>query len=716
MVDYSKWDNLVLSDEEENHDASSQDGIGDDEGEGEENTQGANDNRPCMCKTCRKQHDGSGQDLGSENQAAGAERRKVQGKRTQNNPPADFGIPPDLNSEQVGFMLNRLASEMGHPGGLSFSTEPPSDWPIWSGNIPSSQSSTKPSKSSTSNPFQFGGSGAPNLKTNHASTPAPTSATNVGNTGTTKQKAKAATKNKPSADQAKPPAQASASTVGSTNTSINTNTNVQNMKPGFNPSTFSFTSGNTTSPSPPAPSKTSTNKVPRFKPLYVTMDPRDDGIGLLPIFYSDPKHFVPQKNTSTGCFLDGWGITYQQGDRDPMLTARKAANKLYTNIPTPERQFVSVLMEKKRAKLEAQAPVTDQLKYCDFTIRITLLDTQVWREVCVSGGVILSVLHDKVLVPAMGWCRNYHSYVFLDGRDGAVFGPAECDAVDTERIDQYGWMAISDKECRLADILPSKDSRMLYIYDLNCGWQHEIVVLDIRPASASTGRVVALGGAGRCPPEDAMGVSGGKGNRAYAKAVREAKIDVLAAAAWNVDAERGFDANDFSMEETQKRICEALHSSASILTGTKRIHISRPTGPLGEGLERRVLEIPGVGFLTETVRKQGKDMKKLSLCWVCGTPHGLKTCNGCDRVHYCGRECQKKDWLNGHKNVCLPEGEGGGEAEKRKKEKKSGERGLSESGASDGVPSPRPRAKKGAGAKKKAGEGGANGVGGKSTL
>ena len=40
-------------------------------------------------------------------------------------------------------------------------------------------------------------------------------------------------------------------------------------------------------------------------------------------------------------------------------------------------------------------------------------------------------------------------------------------------------------------------------------------------------------------------------------------------------------------------------------------------------------------------------------CALCSTKEGkLKKCQGCKVFHYCGRECQKKHWKDGHKKEC----------------------------------------------------------------
>ena len=66
-------------------------------------------------------------------------------------------------------------------------------------------------------------------------------------------------------------------------------------------------------------------------------------------------------------------------------------------------------------------------------------------------------------------------------------------------------------------------------------------------------------------------------------------------------------------------------------------------------------EIP-VDVVTEIVQRA---LRKISIafkkvtCSVCGSPGPgrLKICSRCKSVHYCSRDCQKKDWKQ-HKGYC----------------------------------------------------------------
>ena len=111
-------------------------------------------------------------------------------------------------------------------------------------------------------------------------------------------------------------------------------------------------------------------------------------------------------------------------------------------LKTPEEQFAIALAERKQARLDAARWSAEPRFVCDYTLRVALVmsrwkDVEVspptWRRLRCSGGVTLAALADKVLLPAMGWCRNYHTHIFTDRTDGAQFGPKDSDAIDMVR-------------------------------------------------------------------------------------------------------------------------------------------------------------------------------------------------------------------------------------------------------------------------------------------
>ncbi|GAQ88114.1 hypothetical protein KFL_004020010, partial [Klebsormidium nitens] len=133
----------------------------------------------------------------------------------------------------------------------------------------------------------------------------------------------------------------------------------------------------------------------------------------------------------------------------------------------------------------------------------------------VSGGIVLNTFADKVLMPIMGWVWNFHGYVFIDHKDGCLFGPKGSDITCHLARSYYYYM--DDKEYKLGDLLTEKGARLGWLYDLGDGWRHEVEVEDIRSVSESTGTCKLLDGAGRCPPEN------GRGNWEYHETINVLK-------------------------------------------------------------------------------------------------------------------------------------------------------------------------------------------------
>ena len=111
------------------------------------------------------------------------------------------------------------------------------------------------------------------------------------------------------------------------------------------------------------------------------------------------------------------------GQRPPHACARPYAS---TPSVCPPRatirkvQFLKLVASRKAEALKAAAAVAGPFKWRNYTLRVELvcgiggktMRPRVWRSVRVSGGLTLHALHDKVLIPALGWTRNLHAYTF----------------------------------------------------------------------------------------------------------------------------------------------------------------------------------------------------------------------------------------------------------------------------------------------------------------
>ena len=115
-------------------------------------------------------------------------------------------------------------------------------------------------------------------------------------------------------------------------------------------------------------------------------------------------------------------------------------------------------------------------------LKISLLDTKVWREVVVPAGFSLAQLH-SVIQLSMGW-EDCHLHGFFQGRSAL------------------------EPKTRLADVLGKVGAKLLYTYDYGDSWDHEVKLLAHRPLCEGEQVPGCTRGALACPPEDCGGVPG----------------------------------------------------------------------------------------------------------------------------------------------------------------------------------------------------------------
>ena len=114
----------------------------------------------------------------------------------------------------------------------------------------------------------------------------------------------------------------------------------------------------------------------------------------------------------------------------------------------------------------------------------------------------------QVLLPLMGWVRNYHAWLFFDMTDGAIFGPGEdCQAIDMMHVPMHVGHCIDARRegITLGHLLRAEGDKTQLMYDVGDGWTHLLSVKKAFTMEESTGRVELLDGAMQCPPEDSNG-------------------------------------------------------------------------------------------------------------------------------------------------------------------------------------------------------------------
>ena len=139
----------------------------------------------------------------------------------------------------------------------------------------------------------------------------------------------------------------------------------------------------------------------------------------------------------------------------------------------------------------------------EFTIKISgLSEPSVWRRLVVPANYTFFQFH-KIIQIAFGW-ENLHYFEFYDKNENTsvrIFMPLEEDTFHNDNARKEN--AIKTK---LSDIFNKDTKSLLYLYDRNDRWIHEITVEkvteDVIPCPE------CLCGEGMCPPEGCDGPKG----------------------------------------------------------------------------------------------------------------------------------------------------------------------------------------------------------------
>ena len=383
----------------------------------------------------------------------------------------------------------------------------------------------------------------------------------------------------------------------------------------------------------------------------IRIHPTDPGVIMYSkiIFTEDPNTYVPDRSEYENERVKKWGIeppSAAQGDDNDMeffmnKLMFQSNSSLLTyhkhKLEDPELQFINVLIERKSAYHNSEEVAAAMKSTYVVKIELRGSEKDVWRRVRVPSGIALSVFHDQVVCPAMGWSRGYHGYAFEDPRDGTVIGPSKNSAyIDTMHVPMWYKKVMDDKGCPLAALLSSKGDVAYYNYDLGDNWEHRLTLEDIL---AEEDDVTLMAGAGACPPEDSNGLDG-KGCNAYA--------DFLKAYKRNPKKQK--------MKEAVKEASGSINYSRP-WTGGPPI----PFKPFEFNIEyhRMLMEAMIAGPSVKTRKGNfammpGEDKYKESMkgCAKCGNRlKALSKCAGCRTVSYCSRECQVQHWKD-HKVQC----------------------------------------------------------------
>lgn len=336
----------------------------------------------------------------------------------------------------------------------------------------------------------------------------------------------------------------------------------------------------------------------------------------------------------------------------------------------PEAQFAAELAKRSTATLRARAAASPFLRRV-YTLRLSLcaapgpgapdveLQPPTWRRLQVRGDAAMRDVA-SLCAAAMGWAPDYHSYYWVDRRDGALLGDPACEAIDKACCAPLHsrWAVVDDAAVPLAAMLAAPSEKLTWLYDLGEGWQHTLEVEHMSAADEADATPRLLAGAGACPPEDNNGLPGAGGAASFAAVLRDMsgaagrkqrgalltaeELRYVVAGvekACNYKRPRTGPRRAFRPLEAldlRAAAADVAHAAAAARAGGSHAHAGR-------------LGINTFGPATR------RDETGLLACRVCGGHAGgvaLKRCGGCRGVFYCSQPCAAKDWAARHKAEC----------------------------------------------------------------
>lgn len=142
----------------------------------------------------------------------------------------------------------------------------------------------------------------------------------------------------------------------------------------------------------------------------------------------------------------------------------------------------------------------------NYLLKISIQYTrpEIWRRIMIPADFTLDKLHVAIQI-AFGW-YNSHLHGFFTP-DRKHYSPTNGFGIDMMFASDDG---LPEEKYTLAELMPEKNSQMIYLYDYGDNWEHIITVenVDYTPKEAVTGPVWCLDGAMAGPPEDCGGIPG----------------------------------------------------------------------------------------------------------------------------------------------------------------------------------------------------------------
>jgi len=173
-------------------------------------------------------------------------------------------------------------------------------------------------------------------------------------------------------------------------------------------------------------------------------------------------------------------------------------------------------------------------------ISIAFSDPLIWRRVQVPGAYTLAQLHDVIQL-SMGWSDS-HVHQFLVGKISYEPTMRTHAPRESKRFDEHKY--------KLYTLEEGMRFMFTYLYDAGEGWEHEIRLEEVVPATRQLTHPILLSGEMACPPETVGDI------HEYHKLLndlqspdRQNKVNL-----YELTGRPDFDPNFFDLEAAKRRV------------------------------------------------------------------------------------------------------------------------------------------------------------------
>lgn len=139
-----------------------------------------------------------------------------------------------------------------------------------------------------------------------------------------------------------------------------------------------------------------------------------------------------------------------------------------------------------------------------FKVQLRDIKPAIWRRIEIPGSYTFWDLH-VAIQDAMGWLDSHlHAFRIGDRRTRAEveIGTPDPDRFEGDPELLPGWRV------PVMEYLAEAGHRVQYDYDFGDGWEHDLLLEELKPRQAKTKYPRCLAGSRACPPEDCGGPGG----------------------------------------------------------------------------------------------------------------------------------------------------------------------------------------------------------------